>query len=140
MQALYEERHFLGLTVSEHPLALLRPLLKKRGYVSARDLRGLPAGRYVKLAGEVVIVHTPPMRNAKRVIFTTIEDETGLVDLAVFPRHQQGNTRVILANPLILVEGRLNRRGINDVAVAVHRVRPAPLELPGKNRAAPRGE
>ena len=139
LQRLYRERHLLGLTVSEHPLAIMRPWLDRRGFITARALRDLPAWARVKLAGEVVIVHTPPQRDGRRVIFVTMEDETGLIDVALFPSHQGRNARVMLAHPLILVWGQLSRRGEKDNLVVVHRVDPPPLKLPGSARAAPRG-
>jgi error-prone DNA polymerase len=140
IRQLYRERHLLGLTVSGHPLAELRPWLDARGYATARGLRELAAGAAVRVAGEVVLVHTPPMRSGQRVFFTTIEDETGLVDLALFPRHQPGNGKVLLEEPLVLVRGRLNRRGRRDILVVAEAVARPPLKLPGRKRAAPRGE
>jgi error-prone DNA polymerase len=140
LRALYQERRLMGLTVSGNPLAVLRPWLKQRGFVSAAGLRSLPGGAAVRLAGEVAIVHTPPQRDKQRVIFITIEDETGLVDLALFPRDQADNTRLVLAHPLILVRGLLSRRGKRDALVVVQRVAPPPIHLPGRARAAPRGE
>jgi len=140
IRRLYRERHLLGLTVSGHPLAALRPWLAPRGYTTARGLRELAAGARVGVAGEVVIVHTPPMRSGERVFFCTIEDETGLVDLALFPRHQRVNGRRLLEHPLVLVWGRLNRRGAADILLVAEKVLPPPLRLPGRKRAAPRGD
>ncbi|MCB2189213.1 MAG: hypothetical protein KQJ78_22580 [Deltaproteobacteria bacterium] len=137
---IHRERYLLGLQVSQHPLEAMRPWLAERGFATARDLRLLRAGSPVKLAGEVIIVHTPPQKNATRVIFTTIEDETGLLDLALFPRQQPGNARVLLSHPLILVWGRLSRRGSKDALVAVNRILPPPLDLHATPRAAPRGD
>ncbi|MBI4800435.1 MAG: hypothetical protein HY794_17225 [Desulfarculus sp.] len=140
MRRLYRERHLLGLSVSQHPLAVMRPWLQGLGFITAQDLKGKPHGAPVHLAGEVVIVHTPPMRDGSRVFFTTIEDETGLVDLALFPRDQPRNAQVLLANPIVLVWGTLTRRGDKDSLITVRRVNAPPLRLPGKAKAAPRGE
>lgn len=94
----------------------------------------------MRLAGEVVIVHTPPMRDGSRVFFTTIEDETGLLDLALFLRDQPRNAQALLAHPIVLVWGTLTRRGVNDALITVRRVGAPPLKLPGRRKAAPRGE
>jgi len=128
------------MTVSAHPLQVMRPWLAAQGFCTARDLRRVSTNRLVKVAGEVVIVHTPPQRNLTRVIFVTIEDETGMIDCAIFPSNQQGNVRPVLAHPLVLVWGRLSRRGEKDGLVGGDRVAPAPVDLPGGSRAAPRGE
>lgn len=137
---LYEERRLTGLCISEHPLAVLRPWLKARGFITARQMRLLPAGRPVALAGEVVLVHTPPMRNGKRVMFATLDDETGMIDLALFPARQPGNSKVLLANPLVLVRGTVSRRGRCDVMLLAHSVHPPPVPLKARKHAAPRGE
>jgi DNA polymerase III alpha subunit len=130
----------MGLTVSGHPLAELRPWLRPRGFISAAQMKSLEAGSPVRLAGEVIIIHTPPQRNADRVIFATLEDETGLIDLALFPRDQGGgNTKALLAHPLVLVWGTLSRRGRKDALVVATRISGPPLPLPHRVRAAPRG-
>ncbi len=118
----------------------MRPWLKSRGFLSAQELRKRPTGAPVAIAGEVIIVHTPPMRDGRRVMFITLEDETGLMDLAIFPANQPGNSQAVLANPIILVWGQLSRRGVKDAMVVAKRVRPAPVRLPGRAKAAPRGE
>ena len=140
LQEMYRERHLLGLNIKCHPVEVMRPWLNQNGFCRAIDLRQMQAQQYVKLAGEVVIVHTPPQRDGTRVFFTTMEDETGLIDLVLFPRNQKGNSRVMLAHPLLLIWGKLNRRGEKDNLVVVNRVAPAPVRLPQKAIAAPRGE
>jgi DNA polymerase III alpha subunit len=140
LKRLYRERHLTGLTWSGHPLAALRPWLGERGFVSAAQARDLDTGARVKLAGEVVIAHTPPQRDTTRVIFVTVEDETGLMDLAISIPDQAINAWVVRAYSLVLVWGRLARQGEKDVLVCVHKVSPPSLWLGGKRRAAPRGE
>ena len=118
----------------------MRPWLRGQGFLSAQELRKRPSGNLIAIAGEVIIVHTPPMRDGRRVIFITLEDETGLMDLAIFPDKQAGNSQAALGSPIILVWGQLSRRGVKDAMVVVNRVRPAPVRLPGRAKAAPRGE
>ena len=130
----------LGLTISQHPLAIMRPWLQGLGFVTARDLKEVKHGGSVHLAGEVILIHTPPMRDGSRVFFTTIEDETGLIDLALFPRDQPRNAQTLLANPIVLVWGTVTRRGVTDLLITVRRVNAPPVRLPGKSMAAPRGE
>lgn len=140
LNAVYRERHLLGLSVTRHPLAVMRPWLQGLGFITAQDLKAMKHGAPVHLAGEVVMVHTPPMRDGSRVFFTTIEDETGLVDLALFPRDQPRNAQVLLASPIVLVWGTLTRRGEKDSLITVRRVSAPPMRLPRKTKAAPRGE
>jgi len=67
----------MGLTLRRHPLALLRPLLKKRRLMTAEELQALPNGRLVRTCGIATIRQQPSTSNG--VIFVSLEDETGVV-------------------------------------------------------------
>lgn len=58
--------------------------LKELGVLSAQRLRAAQHGQTVLVAGAKAATQTPPIRSGKRVIFTTLDDGTGLVDLAFF--------------------------------------------------------
>ena len=102
-----------------HPLAVLRRELSKQGVETARQLRGIPSGRKVRVSGLLVIVHTPPTKSGKRVIFLTLEDETGLWDAVVFPKAQKDFARIIYTSELLTVEGNLQRQGRNGLSISV---------------------
>ena len=102
-----------------HPLAALRPRLAAAGIVTARDLRHIPSGRKVRVTGLLVIVHMPPTKSGKRVIFITLEDETGLFDVVAFPKAQVSSARAILTSEVQTVEGRLQRQGKNDLSTSI---------------------
>jgi DNA polymerase III alpha subunit len=63
------------------------------------------------VTGILVIVHTPPTKSGKRVIFITMEDETGLIDVVVFPKAQIHYAEAIFKSEALTVEGRLHRQG-----------------------------
>ncbi len=111
----------------DHPLAALRSRLAAEGIVTARDLRRLPSGQRVRVTGVLVIVHTPPTKSGKRVIFITMEDETGLMDLVAFPRAQVDYAKAIWTSEVLTVEGRLQRQGKNglSISIVVEKVIPA---------------
>ena len=109
-----------------HPLAPLRPMLSANGYVTAARLDSLPDGRKVKVAGRIVIVHTPPSRNNARVMFVTIEDETGLVDVVVFPDVQAVWARQILTAEILGLEGTLSRAGYEGKSKSIQAERILP--------------
>jgi DNA polymerase III alpha subunit len=102
-----------------HPLAVLRPELNTQGIVTARKLRGLSSGRKVRVSGLLVIAHTPPTKSGNRVMFLTMEDETGLWDAVVFPKAQKDYARVIYTSELLTLEGKLQRRGSYGLAISV---------------------
>jgi error-prone DNA polymerase len=72
-----------GLSLKRHPVALIREKLDKRGIIPAAKLNRTPAGRWVKVAGLVLIRQRPG--TASGIVFETLEDETGIVNLVVMP-------------------------------------------------------
>ena len=107
------EREVLGIDVHRrHLLAMLREGLDARGYRSAAALRRLPAGRPVRAAGIPVRPHRPPTRSGRVIVFLTLEDETGLVDVTVFEEVYQRYGRWIFTDPPVplAVEGVLQDR------------------------------
>lgn len=109
----------MSVFCSGHPLTALRPRLAQEGIVTARELRRIPSGSTVRVTGILVIVHTPPTRSGKRVMFVTMEDETGLMDLVMFPKAQQECARPILTSEVVTVEGRLQRDGKNGISISI---------------------
>jgi DNA polymerase III alpha subunit len=102
-----------------HPLASIRGRLARRGVVMSRDLRRLSSGVSVTVTGMPVIVHTPPTKSGKRVMFVTLEDEGGLMDVVVFPKAQIRNARFILTAEVQTLEGILQRQGKDGVSVSI---------------------
>jgi error-prone DNA polymerase len=71
----------LGFTLGRHPLALLRPALTRLRFAQATTLAQLPQGRLARACGLVTMRQRP--QTAKGVIFVTLEDETGSINLIV---------------------------------------------------------
>ena len=108
----------LGLTLGRHPLALLRPRLKKLSMVTAEELRHTPTGTPVRVAGLVTCRQHPG--TAKGVIFVTIEDETGQINIVVWGRLSQKQRRPLLGARLLGVEGILERESGVTHLIAEH--------------------
>ena len=92
-----------GLTLRTHPVALLRERLAKMGLLSAAELRGLPHGRLVRACGIVVTRQQP--QTAKGVVFVTIEDETGSVNVIVWKSLREKQRGELLHSRLMAVYG-----------------------------------
>ena len=84
-------------------------------------LAGVPAGREVAVAGQLVILQRPP--TAKGVAFVTIEDETGLGNLVLSPAVERRCRGALHAAPLLVATGRIQRQG-RVVSVQVTGVEP----------------
>ncbi|HEV8678093.1 MAG TPA: OB-fold nucleic acid binding domain-containing protein, partial [Stellaceae bacterium] len=96
-----------GLTIKHHPLAFLRAELKRDGLVAAADLATLPVNRRLAIAGLVLIRQRPGSANG--VVFVTLEDETGIANLIVWPAILERFRRAALGATLLYCRGRLQR-------------------------------
>jgi error-prone DNA polymerase len=94
-----------GLTLGPHPLKLLRPQLRARRYRRSSELKQMPHGREVAFAGLVTTRQQP--QTASGVVFVTLEDEDGLVNVVVWQHVAQRQRRALLESRLMAVRGRL---------------------------------
>lgn len=94
-----------GLSLKGEVMALLRPVFAREGFTSARGLRTLIPGRRVKVAGIVTIRQRPA--TASGVVFSTIEDEEGAIQLIIWPKVFEKHRRIAMRCRLLAVEGRL---------------------------------
>jgi error-prone DNA polymerase len=99
----------LGLTLGRHPLALLRCRLRRLRLASAAELRELPDGRLARTAGIVTGRQRPS--TAKGVVFVTLEDETGYINVVVWNDLVERQRRELLGSSLLGVDGVLQKEG-----------------------------
>ena len=93
------------LSLKAHPMAFLRASLAERGFVRACDLRARKFRSMVHVAGVVLIRQRPG--SAKGVCFITLEDETGVINLVVWPDLKEKQRRVVMGSRLMEVRGRV---------------------------------
>jgi error-prone DNA polymerase len=108
-QDLVADYASLGLTLGRHPLALLRPRLDRLRMVTAAQLKQLPHGKLTHAAGIVIGRQRPD--TASGVIFVTLEDETGTINVVVWRDVADKQRRALLASQLLAVYGTLERQG-----------------------------
>ncbi|MEX1206752.1 MAG: error-prone DNA polymerase [Dongiaceae bacterium] len=125
----------LRLSLKRHPLALLRADLAHDGIVPARDLARLANGRRVRVAGLVLVRQRPG--TASGVIFATLEDETGVANIIVWPKVFERYRKVVLGARLLAVHGVLQREGIVVHVVADRLIDLSPALRALGSRAAP---
>ncbi len=99
----------LGFTLARHPLALLRGRLAIDGWRTAAEVAALADGAQVATGGIVVTRQRPG--SAGGVIFVTLEDETGYVNLVVWSRIADAHRKAMLGARLLGVRGRLQCEG-----------------------------
>ncbi len=106
-EQVVEDYASTSLSLKRHPLAFLRGELKEDGIVTAAELMTLPVERRVQVGGLVLIRQRPG--SAKGVIFITLEDETGVANLIIWPPILERFRRVVLGATLLYCRGRLQR-------------------------------
>ncbi len=106
-EQVVEDYASLGLTLKRHPLAFLRSELAGEGLVTAADLARLPVDRRLAIAGIVLIRQRPGSANG--VVFITIEDETGIANLIIWPAILERFRRAALGATLLRCTGKLQR-------------------------------
>ncbi len=99
----------LGLTLGRHPLALLRRRLQKHKLINAGELQSLPHGSAARIAGLVTCRQRPD--TASGVIFVTLEDETGHVNVVVWKSLSERQKPALLGARLLAVQGVIERDG-----------------------------
>ncbi|MBU2532495.1 MAG: error-prone DNA polymerase, partial [Alphaproteobacteria bacterium] len=97
----------LRLSLKAHPVSFLRPRLKECRISSCADIKKLKNGRRTAVAGVVLVRQRPG--SAKGVVFMTIEDETGVANIVVWPKTLERYRKVIMTARLIEVRGHIQR-------------------------------
>ncbi|TGB11047.1 DNA polymerase III subunit alpha [Streptomyces sp. MZ04] len=116
-ERLSAELGVLGMDSSRHLMGDHAEFLKELGVLTARRLREAEHGATVLVAGAKAATQTPPIRSGKRVIFTTLDDGTGLVDLAFFDDAHERCAHTVFHSWLLLVRGVVQRRGPRSLSV-----------------------
>src|SRR5215204_517134 len=115
-----EDYRSKGLSLRQHPLAFLRADLTQRRMMPCSELRRARDGRRVTVAGLVLVRQKPG--SAKGVMFITLEDETEVANLIVWPSLLERQRRLILSAGMMGVRGRVQRQGDVTHVVAEHLV------------------
>jgi error-prone DNA polymerase len=93
------------LSLKAHPMSFLRQSLAGRGFVRAGDLGKRKFRSMVQVAGVVLIRQRPG--SAKGVVFITLEDETGVANIVVWPDFMEKYRKVVMGARLMEVRGRV---------------------------------
>jgi error-prone DNA polymerase len=99
----------IGLTLGRHPLALLRKNLDGKHLIDSKTLNRLPHGSTARLAGLVTCRQRPD--TASGVVFVTLEDEAGCVNVVVWRHLVEAQKRELLGARLLGVAGSVERDG-----------------------------
>jgi error-prone DNA polymerase len=111
------ELEVLGVDASRHLVSFFEPLLKDLGVVRGADLWKQRGGADVMVAGVKVASQTPAVRSGQRIIFLTLDDATGPIDVTVFESVQARIARTIFHSFVLAVRGTVRRTGRRGVSI-----------------------
>jgi error-prone DNA polymerase len=111
------ELEVMGLDATRHLVSFFEPLLSDLGVVRAKDLHRHRADEWVMVAGVKVASQTPAIRSGQRIIFLTLDDATGPVDVTVFEKVQPKVAKTVFHSFVLAVWGKLRRTGRRGVSI-----------------------
>ncbi|MHB2022253.1 MAG: DNA polymerase III subunit alpha [Mycobacteriales bacterium] len=111
------ELEVLGLDASRHVLTGYQRFLNELGVTRSRQLLGCRSGAPLLVAGVKVATQTPPVRSGRRVVFLTLDDATGPVDITFFEDAQAVAAATLFHGWLLVVSGLLRRTGERGVSL-----------------------
>ena len=113
-QEILADHRQLCLSTTQHPLLLLRERLRASGVSRSLELRALPDGAAVRVGG--LVTHLQQPGTASGVVFLSLEDETGIVNVILWPQVFAEQRACALAASLLVVHGTLqNQHGVTHV-------------------------
>jgi error-prone DNA polymerase len=117
---IVEDYRTTGLSLKAHPASLLRDELTMRRSIKAEDLTKIRNGERVRVSGLVLVRQRPG--TASGVIFMTLEDETGIANIVVWPKLFEQFRAEVLGGRLVAIDGPVQKEGdvIHVVAERVH--------------------
>jgi error-prone DNA polymerase len=111
------ELEVLGLDASRHLVSFFEPLLADLGVTRSRELHRRRSDERVMVAGVKVASQTPAIRSGQRIIFLTLDDATGPVDVTVFESVQPKVAKTVFRSFVLAVLGTVRRTGVKGASV-----------------------
>jgi error-prone DNA polymerase len=111
------ELEVFGMDATRHLVSFSEPLLRDLGVTRARDLHRKRQGTWVMVAGVKIASQTPAVRSGQRIIFVSLDDATGPIEVTVFPSVQDKTARTVFHATAMAVWGELRRTGKQGVTV-----------------------
>ncbi|MGB7684594.1 MAG: DNA polymerase III subunit alpha, partial [Solirubrobacterales bacterium] len=113
------EKETLGTYLSSHPLAEVGPALRARVDCSLAELGGKPDGAWVTVGGIVVECKKIRTKSGSQMMFATLDDVEGQVEMLVFKADEAESAAVIAPDAIVLVRGRLDHKDRGETKLVV---------------------
>jgi error-prone DNA polymerase len=115
-ESVVHDYRALSLSLKGHPLQFIRAELGQRRTLTCAQLAETGNGAIVEVAGLVLVRQRPG--TAAGVIFSTLEDETGVANIIVWPKVFESNRRAVLGARVLAVRGQVQREGLVTHVIA----------------------
>ena len=116
-ERVHAELEVLGLDASRHLVSFFEPLIADLGATRANDLYRRRADERVMVVGVKVASQTPAIRSGQRIIFLTLDDATGPIDVTVFESVQPKVAKTVFHSFVLAVVGTVRRTGVKGASV-----------------------
>jgi error-prone DNA polymerase len=113
-----EDYRSLGLSLVHNPVGMVRSRLDREGFVTAAQVHQISGGRTVRVAG--MVAHRQRPSTAKGVVFMTLEDETGLLNIVIKPHTFERQRKIIVQHNLLEITAKVQRDGLSVSLLASH--------------------
>ena len=116
------ELEVLGLDVTRHLVSFFEPLLTDLGVTRAKDLHRCRQDAWVMVAGVKIASQTPAVRSGQRIIFVSLDDATGPIEVTVFESVQPKVAKTVFHAYALAVWGQLRRTGLKGMSITAEDV------------------
>jgi DNA polymerase-3 subunit alpha len=118
-EMLAMEKETLGTYLSSHPLTEVGPALRARVDCSLAQLAGKPDGGWVTVGGIVVDCKKIRTKSGSQMMFATLDDVEGQVEMLVFKADEAESAAVIQPDAIVLVRGRIDHKDRGETKLVV---------------------
>jgi DNA polymerase-3 subunit alpha len=139
-EMLSMEKETLGTYLSSHPLTEVGPALRARVDCSIAQLESKPDGAWVAVGGIVVACKKIRTKSGSQMMFATLDDVEGQVEMLVFKADQAESAEIIQPDAIVLVRGRLDHKDRGETKLVVQdaqRFEPDEAEIAKAAKSAP---
>lgn len=126
-EQVHWDHHQMRASAQGHVLEPLRAVLTQRGLPSAHKIAQMQDGHYVRYAGLIIVRQRPA--TAAGVVFLTMEDETGFVNVVIWKKVWARHHIFVRTHAFLTVHGRVQRQD-DVVHIIAHHFEPAPISTP----------
>jgi error-prone DNA polymerase len=116
------ELEVMGLDATRHLVSFFDPLLRDLGVTRARDLSRCRRDAWVMVAGVKIATQTPAIRSGQRIIFLSLDDATGPIEITVFEKVQPKVAKTVFHAYAMAVWGQVRRTGVAGVSVVAEEI------------------